>query len=197
MGPLVLGLMLGVSGGLTPGPLQALIVSETLRGGLRAGLAVAVVPVLTDGPLVIAAGVAATRLPAWALRCLGLAGAVVLTYLGLSLMVGEDSTEPVRTGGVRSPLRRAIVVNLLNPHPYVFWLTVGSSVMSAASSPVELLAFPAGFFLGIVSTQAAIALAVHRTATIAPEERLHDLRRLSGALLLAAAGYLAYASLAP
>jgi hypothetical protein len=74
---------------------------------------------------------------------------------------------------------------------------VGSSIMSAARSPAELLAFPAGFFLGIVGTQAAIALAVHRTATIAPEERLHDLRRLSGALLLAAAGYLAYTSLAP
>lgn len=34
---LALGLALGVGGGLTPGPLQALLVAETLRGGPRAG----------------------------------------------------------------------------------------------------------------------------------------------------------------
>ncbi|WP_457620957.1 LysE family translocator, partial [Methanopyrus sp.] len=194
-GMLAVGVALGVSGGLAPGPLQALIVAETLENGLRAGLAVAVVPVITDGPLITAAGLAAARLPTWALRCLGIAGSTVLAYMGLSLIRDGDSTEPARSEGARSSLRRAVIVNLLNPHPYVFWLTVGSSVMGSARSIAEMVAFPVGFFLGIVSTQAGIAVAVHRALSLAPAERLSGARWLSGLLLLGAAGYLAYVSL--
>ncbi|MEO2240796.1 MAG: LysE family translocator [Euryarchaeota archaeon] len=193
MDALALGLALGVSGGLTPGPLQALLVAETLRGGPRAGLAVAIVPALTDGPLVLAAGLAALQLPGWVLRGLGLAGAIILLYLGLSTLRGSGGAEPARTGSVRSPLRRAIAVNLINPHPYVFWLTVGGPIMGSARTPVELAAFPLGFFLGIVGTQAGLVLVVHRAASIS-SVRWRTLRRVSGALLLAAGGYLAASS---
>ncbi|WP_456482174.1 LysE family transporter [Methanopyrus sp.] len=189
-----IGVLLGISGGLAPGPLQALIVAETLRGGLRSGLTAAVVPAITDGPLVVAAGLAAARLPGWALRCLGIAGSIVLIYMGLSAMRGGDSVEPVEADGNGS-LRRAVVVNLLNPHPYVFWLTVGSSVMGSVRSIAGLVAFPAGFFLGIIGVQAGIALAVHRVLSIVPAERVDGLKRLSGILLLGAAAYLAYTSL--
>ncbi|WP_456483471.1 LysE family translocator [Methanopyrus kandleri] len=192
---LTVGIALGVSGGLAPGPLQALIVAETLGNGLRAGLAVAVVPVITDGPLVTAAGLAAARLPGWVLRYLGLAGSAVLAYMGLSLIREKDSVESARSEGAGSSLRRAILVNLLNPHPYVFWLTVGSSMMGSARSLPEMVAFPVGFFLGIVSTQAGIAVVVHRALSLTPAERVGGTRRLSGVLLLGAAAYLAYVSL--
>ena len=147
------------AGGLTPGPLQALLVAETLRGGPRTGLTVAVVPTLTDIPLVPIAGLAALRLSGWVLQGLGLAGAAVLLYLGLSTIRGSDGAGPARTEDVRSPLRRAVAVNLLNPHPYAFWLTVGGPIMGSARTPGELAAFPLGFFLGIVGTQAGPVLA--------------------------------------
>ena len=46
---------IGLSGGLSPGPLLALVVAETLARGRRAGLAVAAAPLLTDGPIIVAA----------------------------------------------------------------------------------------------------------------------------------------------
>jgi len=72
----------------------------------------------------------------------------------------------------------------------VFWLTVGGPIMGSARTPGELAAFPLGFFLGIVGTQAGLVLAVHRAASVA-SVRWGTLRRASGALLLAAGGYLA------
>ena len=47
------GVLLGLSGGLAPGPLLTLVVAETLRHGVRAGIGVALVPLLTDMPIVL------------------------------------------------------------------------------------------------------------------------------------------------
>ena len=48
------GLLLGLSGGLAPGPLLTLVASETLRHGARAGISVALAPLLTDAPIILA-----------------------------------------------------------------------------------------------------------------------------------------------
>ncbi|WP_168168578.1 LysE family transporter [Methanopyrus sp. SNP6] len=189
------GVASGVGGGLAPGPLQALIVAETLKNGLKAGLSAAVVPVITDIPLIVIASMIATRLPDLVLKLLGMVGSAVLAYMGLSMIVGAGSVESVESENTvhTHTLRRAVVVNLLNPHPYVFWFTVGSSVMGSARSTWSSMMFPLGFFLGIVSVQTIISLAVHWTSSISPMER-SVARRLSGILLIGAAAYLAYTS---
>ena len=48
------GLVLGLSGGLVPGPLLTLVASETLRHGAAAGIRVALAPLLTDAPIILA-----------------------------------------------------------------------------------------------------------------------------------------------
>ena len=48
------GLLLGAPSGLAPGPMLLLIISETLRHGIRAGVKVACIPLLTDSPIVLA-----------------------------------------------------------------------------------------------------------------------------------------------
>ena len=50
---LTIGLMLGLSAGLTPGPLMTLIISETLKHNIRAGIKVSLSPVVTDLPIVL------------------------------------------------------------------------------------------------------------------------------------------------
>ena len=69
------GILLGLSGGLSPGPLTALVISQTLRFGAREGMLVALAPILTDGPLVLAAGFLVSVAAAWTVcsvlcRCL-------------------------------------------------------------------------------------------------------------------------------
>ncbi len=192
----LLGLALGVAGGLAPGPLQAMIVAETLRKGLRHGLAVAVVPPITDGPLVVAAALVALELPGYVLRVVGLVGSAVLAYMGIGILKGDSVEEIDREeGAAKTTLGKAVLVNLVNPHPYLFWLTVGPAVMAEARSFLGKVTFPIGFFAGIVGTQAGIAWAVHRAASMAPAEKIAAARRYCGLLLLGAAGYLAFDSL--
>jgi threonine/homoserine/homoserine lactone efflux protein len=50
---LVLGIVLGLSAGLAPGPVLTLVISETLQHGARAGMMVAIAPLLTDAPLIL------------------------------------------------------------------------------------------------------------------------------------------------
>ncbi|MES9860524.1 MAG: hypothetical protein ABW157_19515 [Candidatus Thiodiazotropha sp. LLP2] len=47
------GIVLGLSAGFSPGPLLTLVISETLQHDIRAGIKVAVAPIITDLPIII------------------------------------------------------------------------------------------------------------------------------------------------
>ena len=59
----LLGFSLGLSAGLAPGPLLALVIQRSLHGGLTSGLRVALAPLITDLPIVILALLLVGRLP--------------------------------------------------------------------------------------------------------------------------------------
>jgi len=48
-----IGLILGLSAGFAPGPLLTLVISETLQHDLKAGVKVALAPIITDLPIII------------------------------------------------------------------------------------------------------------------------------------------------
>ena len=50
---LIQGLLLGLGVGLAPGPLLALVISASLRGGTSHGLRVALSPLITDLPIIV------------------------------------------------------------------------------------------------------------------------------------------------
>lgn len=58
-----LGLSMGLSAGISPGPLLALVITASLRSGLKGGLLVALAPLITDAPIIILSVVLANRLP--------------------------------------------------------------------------------------------------------------------------------------
>ena len=80
---LLSGAVLGLAGGLSPGPLTAPVISQTLRYGTREGLKVALVPVCTDGPLVALGALAISSLEGLdgALGTIGMLGACFLIWL--------------------------------------------------------------------------------------------------------------------
>ena len=155
------GSVLGLAGGLTPGPLTALVMTQTLQHGFREGVKVALVPVFTDGPLVAASAFLVVSLEGadTALGILGLVGAVFLIWLAWDTSrAPAPASQPETTSDARS-VQKALVTNLLNPHPYLFWITVGGPMVAAAWAVGEgaIAGFCVGFFGCLCGSKLALA----------------------------------------
>lgn len=190
---LVAGIVLGVSAGLAPGPLLALVISETLRHGPGAGIKVALSPVLTDLPIVLTALLILAKLSQFQLMMgvISLAGGVFVAYLGIqNFHVAGFSLklEDVRD----KSLKKGIIANLLSPHPYLFWLSVGapSTVRAMDHGLPAAAGFIAGFYVSLVSSKMAVAALVGRSRSFLAGRAYIYVMRLMGAMLLVFAGLL-------
>lgn len=155
-----LGAALGLSAGLSPGPLLALVLSQTLAHGVREGVKVAFVPLITDAPVILVSLLLLSRFSGshLVLGLISVAGGCYLLRLGYLNFLA-----PPRAGGLLradpQSLRKGVVVNLLSPNPYLFWMTVGAPVMLRGweERPVAAFAFAVSFYVCLVGVQVAVA----------------------------------------
>ncbi|MBP2705634.1 LysE family translocator [Microbispora sp. RL4-1S] len=166
MPELLLGLGLGLGAGVTPGALLTLIITASLRGGFRAGMRLACVPLLSDLPVVVLAVTAMGAMPGAVVRVLSVVGGLYVVYLGVTTVREARTAAPPGSGGTapssRGELLRGVVVNVLNPHPWLFWIAVGAPLFVSAwhRAPTSALAFVGGFYLVLVGSKIALALAI-------------------------------------
>lgn len=188
---LLQGLALGFGSGITPGPFLALVIAASLRGGFRNGAVVALSPLITDLPIIVACITVLAQLPDKGVAALSLAGAGVLARYAyeafrdartasLSAMrAGAASVQPARHA-----LRQGIVANFFNPSPWMFWISIGGPLLteSWAHGAAASAAFLLPFYGLLIGSKVAIAAAVG-----AGRSRLSDVgyrRLLSSAGLL-------------
>jgi threonine/homoserine/homoserine lactone efflux protein len=157
----LLGISLGLGAGVAPGPLLAVVIRSTLEGGFAAGARVACGPLLTDLPIIAVAAVLAASLPDEALAGLGLVGGLFLLWIGADALRDDPAPVEAAVGGapVAGSLRRGALVNVLNPHPWVFWITVGVPVLGDGSAGQAAL-FLAAFYLMLIGAKVAVAAAL-------------------------------------
>jgi threonine/homoserine/homoserine lactone efflux protein len=160
------GAFLGLSCGLAPGPLLALVVAQTLRHGPREGCKIALTPLVTDAPIIVVALVVAAKLA----QLRPLLGVVSIAGGAFVLYLAWDSLRPVRLGAEApaEPPRswfKGILTNLLSPHPWLFWLTVGAAILAKAiaQSWLAAVAFLFGFYLLLVGSKVLVALMAGRS----------------------------------
>lgn len=163
---LLSGLVMGLAAGISPGPLQALVIGETIRHDRRMGVRVAMAPLITDIPIVLLSLFLLSRMAGYrsALGGVSLAGAAFIGYL---------ACESLRTRGLDTEaipqrprsFRRGLVANALSPHPYLFWITVGAPVVIRAgrSSLAAALLYILGFYLLLVGSKVAVVFLVDRS----------------------------------
>lgn len=187
------GVILGLSAGFSPGPLLTLVVSQTLRHGAREGVKVALAPLLTDLPIILACFLILKTFAhsETLLGIIALAGGAFVLHLAVdSFRAGPFSAE-LSDQAPRS-LGRGVLVNFLSPHPYLFWMTVGAPLMVKAwtLTPLASLAFAAGFYTCLVGAKVLLALLSGRCRAYT-SGRVHELLlKFLGILLLAFAGLL-------
>ncbi len=158
---LITGILLGLSAGISPGPLLTLVISESLANGTKAGIKVAVAPILSDAPILAVSYYLAVEFSKTniLLGLISLFGALFLFYLGFQNFRYKESVymDSIFSG---KPVKKGILTNVLNPHPYIFWLSVGAPIMVAGfgESLFSGILFLAGFYLFLVGSKIALAL---------------------------------------
>jgi len=112
---------------------MTLVISETLKHGTREGLKIAIVPLISDFPIVAGALLVISRFSEMEtiLGILALAGAAYLVYLGLESLFFRGKTPGSHDVKPHS-FRKGIITNFLNPNPYMFWITVGAPTVLRA-----------------------------------------------------------------
>jgi threonine/homoserine/homoserine lactone efflux protein len=160
------GTLLGLAAGFAPGPLLVLVISETLRHSIKDGIKVSAAPLLTDVPILLISLFILAKLSAMnvLLGVISMCGGLFILYLGYEGLrlkgVQVEVTEP----GSNS-LRKGILTNALNPHPYVFYMTVGGPIFLRAldQGMVSAASFFCSFLLFLVGSKVGLALLTERS----------------------------------
>mgnify|MGYP001301184983 CR=1 FL=1 len=163
------GLTLGFSASVSPGPFLAYLLAQSLKLGARRALPLALVPLLSDGPIVSLVVVVLAQTPAWLLRGLRIAGGAFLLYLawGAFRLARRAPAVTARVEGAQLSLAQGTLMNLLNPNPWLFWSIIGGPLLLEAwrSAPWLPAAFLGGFYLTLIGGTAGFILlfaAAHR-----------------------------------
>ncbi len=81
---------------------------------------------------------------------------------------------------------KGIVTNLLNPHPWLFWLTIGAASLARALAESRLAAavFLAMFYLALVGSKLLLSLGIGRSRGLLRGRPYRLTMRLLGVLLV-------------
>ncbi len=156
-----------IGGGFTlaaaiqPGPLQAYLLSSVLQRGWRRTLTASFAPLISDGPIVVIALLVLSRVPDSFQTVLRVAGGFLLLYFAWmgyrNWQQGVDQDSAQSDSAPRT-LLQAVMVNLLNPNPYLGWsLVLGPAVVDAwqkdhVYAVVKVTAFYGTMIVGLAGT---------------------------------------------
>jgi threonine/homoserine/homoserine lactone efflux protein len=186
MTALASGVLLGLSAGLAPGPILALVLAQTLRHGSREGCKIALTPLITDPPIILVALAMASKLAE-----LGhVLGIVCIAGGAFVLFLAWENFRPLRPAAEAPPEPpkswfKGIVTNLLNPHPWIFWLTVGAAILAKAIAqgwPIAA-AFLCGFYLLLVGSKVGVASLAGRSRDLLTGRAYRVMMRVVALLL--------------
>lgn len=180
------GLLLGLVAGISPGPIFALVITETLKHGKREGIKLACVPIVTDIPIVLISLLIISKLSQYStpLGILTLLGAIFLLYLAYENITYSSGNE-ISTVQFKS-FSKGVVANFFSPHPYLFWILIGGPIILKASQ-INLatpVLFVFAFYLMLIGSKILIAILTHRLKGILQSKTFVYFIRFLGVVLI-------------
>ena len=187
---LAMGAVLGLSSGFAPGPLLTLVISETLQHDMKAGVKVALAPMITDLPIIILTLFIFSKLSNIhdILGIISLIGGVFILTMGY---------QSLRTKGVEINLNelkpksliKGVLANATNPNPYLFWLSVGAPTIAKAINQniYAAVAFIISFYFFLVGSKIILVLFIGKSKFLFSSKAYLFTMRFLGLLLCALA----------
>lgn len=184
---------IGLASGIAPGPLTILAIAATLRRGRLAGIQIAIAPLLSDAIIILISITLVSQLPDDVISWLGLAGGVVIAFFAIeTLRSARDADPSTLVQSAELGKRRFAVplwlqgflTNLLNPAPWIFWITAGSALLVSTwrASPPNAIGFLIAFYVMLVGSKVILVLLLGAAR--------HRISRAGYRITLAASGVL-------
>lgn len=160
---LIFGITYAFAAAVQPGPLQTYIISQTLKRGWRSTLPAAFAPVISDGPILLLVLFLLSTVPDNFIFILRIGGGLFLLYLGINAYNSwkKYATDKIiSNGSSQQTLIKAVVVNLLNPAPYLGWsLILGPLFFEGWKiAPINGIALIFSFYMTMIITLAGIII---------------------------------------
>ncbi len=128
---LVLGLLIGFTGALAPGPTLVATINASLAGNWTAGLKVSLGHIVIETAIffLIILGLASVASPYTTL--IAFVGGIALIVFGVLTLLGSRSatlsTTPAQEGS--GPYMAGLLTSAANPYFWIWWLSVGSALV--------------------------------------------------------------------
>ena len=171
---LIFGITYALAAAIQPGPFQTFLISKTLENGWKKTLPAALAPVISDGPIIVLVLFILSKIPTELIRFLQIGGGLLLLYLAYSAFesfINFDKINRQQENKTDSTLLKAVLVNLLNPAPYIGWsLIMGPMFIKGyQQNATNGIALIAGFYVTIVFAQMGIILLFGLAKTLGPK----------------------------
>ena len=180
---IITGFIFGVSAGLSPGPLMALLISETLQGHRKNGILVSISPIITDIPILLISLFILDKISEvkHLISIIYFLGALILFYFGYkNLKIKHFQLYTDLTGS----LKKGVLLNILNPYTYLFWFFIGAPYVREAGFIGGIL-FTVFFFIGITGSMMIIAVFTEKLKKFIESRYYIYLLRFIGVLFIA------------
>jgi len=171
---LILGITLGFSAAVMPGPLSTYLISQTLKNGWRHTLPAAFSPLISDGPIAVVVLLVLSHLTTWLEQALRFSGGFFLLYLAVAAMKSwwnYYSKEPAAVRSSQQSVLNAAVVNWLNPNPYLGWsLILGPLLLKGwREAPANGIVLLLGFYGAMIACTMGIIMIFGAARNIGPK----------------------------
>ncbi len=137
-----------------PGPFQAFLFSQSITHGWRKTIPLVFAPLLSDLPVILFVLLVLTNVPHEVLGLLQLFGGMFLLYLAYNAYQAWRAFNDTLIPAIarKQTVLKAVLVNLLNPNPYLGWsLVMGPMLLKGwGENPVYGIVLVAGFYGSMV-----------------------------------------------
>jgi len=181
------GCLFGLTAGISPGPLLTLVLTETIKHNRAAGIKIAVSPLIADLPIILLTYFLFSLFTdqKQMLSIISVAGGMYLAYLGYHTLrtKGFELGERIESPG---SLFKGIIANFLNPHPFLFWATIGIPYIYKARE-INLLAiilFLLFFYVFLIGSKILIAILAARSKSLLKKDIFIWILRFLGLTLI-------------
>ena len=166
---IAIGSVLGLTAGISPGPMLTLVLTQTLKYNRSEGIKVAITPLITDLPIILMTSLVFYKLSQFntILGVIALAGGGFLAWLGYGCIRIKELSFDLEQPKSES-IKKGIAANFLNPHPYLFWATIGTPYIFKAFDIglATVVLFLLSFYTLLVGSKIVLALIASRSKVL-------------------------------